>query len=362
MSRAIKVLFLTQTSQAGASARYRVYQYISFIKKEGIEFDIAPAVPDGMPVSVCSSRICFYGSQILRRFRDIVKVKKYDVIFLQRDIIIHFYPFLERIIALLNNNIIFDFDDAIYLFPSHKKPGFFSKLLWDKRKIERIIKLSKYIIAGNSFLKRYAESFTKNVTVIPTSVDLALYTTRQIPRDLSDKVTKIGWIGSQGSFGYLEDIFPVFNELAEKYRIELKVVGAKGPSLGKVRTDYADWSLDTEIKNISDFDIGVMPLRDDEWSRGKSATKLLQYMAAGIPAVASKVGVNAEIIKDGQNGFLIEEGKCWIEKISKLIEDRQLRQAMADNARADVEKLYSIQANARKFIKVIEKVARGNLD
>jgi len=355
----MKVLFLTQTGQGGASARYRVYQFLNYLKQKDIESSIVPAVSDYFLERYYKSRSLFtkfefYSSQVLKRLQDIPKTRKFDIVFIQRDLIIHIYPFIEKLISLFNRRIIFDFDDAIYLYPPSKNPGFFFNLLWDRKKIERIIKLSKHVIVANGFLKKYAENFSKNVTVIPTSIDLGLYGPNNRLKDTNGKIT-IGWIGSQGTFGYLEKIFPVFIELAARYEIELKVIGANGPRIDGVDTCYRDWNINTEIEDIYSFDIGIMPLTDDEWSRGKSGTKLLQYMAAGVPAVASPVGANTEIIKDGINGFLAADEEQWKEKIIALIEEKELSNQMAKRARADVEKFYSIQANAPKLINVLEE-------
>ncbi len=124
--------------------------------------------------------------------------------------------------------------------------------------------------------------------------------------------------------------------------------------------NYKDWDLSTEVRDMAEFDIGVMPLTDDEWSRGKSGTKLLQYMASGVPAVASSVGVNTEIIRDGINGFLADTKDAWVKKIPLLIENEQLRAELVNNARSDVERFYSVQANAPKLLEVIKKVTLNN--
>jgi len=361
----LKILFLTQTNETGASARYRVYQFLDYLERNGIDCTVSPAVSDNLLRNYHGSASIFkkphfYLSQILKRISELKKINNFDVVYFQRDIVIHFYPILEEIIALLNKNIIFDFDDAIYLYPSHKKIGFLFKILWDRKKIERIIKLSKHVIVGNNFLKDYAQNFTKNVTVIPTSIDLTAYKINKIPGQLKGDTIKIGWLGSQGTFEYLKMLFPVFEELAKKYKIELMVIGAKGPLPKGFRINYKDWDLSTEVRDMAEFDIGVMPLTDDEWSRGKSGTKLLQYMAAGIPAIASSVGINTEIIRDGINGFLADTKDAWVKKIPLLIENEQLRAELVNNARSDVERFYSVQANASKLLEVIKKVTLNN--
>ncbi len=356
----IKVLFLTQTPQSGASARYRVYQFLESLRGSGIDCVVSPAVSESLLKDYLGSKniitkFHFYGSQILKRITEVAKIKDFDIVFLQRDIVVHFYPFLEKMISGVNKNIIFDFDDAIHLLPPDKKTNFFFNLMWDRGKIEKIIRLSKQVIAGNNFLREYAEKFSKNVTVIPTSIDLKLYNSDQKPRRFSEKII-IGWIGSEFTFTYLERIFPVFIELAKKYKIELKVIGARRPLMEGLEISYKDWDLKSEIAEIYSFDIGVMPLADDAWSRGKSGTKLLQYMAAGVPAVASPVGINKEIIHDEENGFLAHTPLEWVRKISCLIENKILAERMRIEARKTVERDYSTEVNAPKLLKVIKDV------
>lgn len=359
-----RVIFLTQTPLMGASARYRVYQYLDFLDKNGIECIVSTGVQESilnryMNNSNFINKILYYSSIFFKRMSELGRIGDVDCVFLQRDILIHSYPIIEKLIALRNKRIIFDFDDVLYLYPSHKNIGFLFRLFWDKGKIERIIKTSKHVIVGNNFLKNYALQFSDKVTMIPTSIDMSLYNREKKELGKNAKATTIGWIGSQGTFGYLKDLFPVFIELAKKFKIELKVVGAYGPQVNGLKIDYRDWNINTEIEDIYGFDIGVMPLTDDEWSKGKSGTKLLQYMAAGIPAIASPVGINTEIIKDGINGFLADSQGEWINKISFLIDNKSLVDKICKEAKRTVEEDYSTKANASKLIKVIKEVLQN---
>lgn len=356
-----RIIFLTQTSDIGASARYRVYQYIRYLEKEGFACTVSPAVPDNILLEANNqpnfmNKFRYYSAIIQKRISDMKKINEFDCIFIQRDILIHVYPIIEKLIALRHRKIIFDFDDALYLFPPHKKMNFLFNLLWDKKKIEKIIKLSGHVIAGNFFLKNYAEDFTRNVTLIPTSIDLGFYNFNEGQKRLIGKKVRIGWIGNQGTFDYLEKIMPVFQKLAKNYDIEIVVIGAKGEQVEGIKITYRDWNPQNEVEEIKNFDIGVMPLTNDEWSEGKSGTKLLQYMAAGIPAVVSPVGVNKEIVEEGLNGFLASSPEEWLEKISNLIERKVDVDKICLRARKTVEEEYSVKVNAVKLKKVIEKV------
>lgn len=363
----MNVLFLTQTDQIGASARYRVYQYLSYLRKEGINYVVSPAVRARVLNRYNSNnfniinKAAYYFSIISKRIDDLKRVNVFDCVFLQRDILVHVYPFVEKLIAARQKNIIFDFDDAIALYPRSRRLGILFRPFWDKRKIERIIKLSKHIIVGNNFLKTYVKNFTDKVTLIPTSIDLNYFKFSTDKLKCKNRKITIGWIGSQGTFGYLVDIFPALTELSKKYNILLKVVGSAGPKVRGLEIEYKDWLFDYEIDDMRDFDIGIMPLTNDDWSRGKSATKLLQYMAVGVPSIVSPIGVNSEIIEDGINGFLAVTKEDWMRKIALLIQDQQLRNRIVINAQNYVEKYYSVQVNAQKFLEVIKNVGLNKI-
>lgn len=362
----MNVLFLTQTDQIGASARYRVYQYLDYFKKEGIGCAVSPAVSARVldkynrnnfnPIN----KLSYYSSIIFNRITDFKRLHNFNCVFLQRDILVHAYPFIEKLIARKQKNIIFDFDDALALYPNSSRTGVFFRPFWDKRKIERIIKLSKHVIVGNIFLEKYARNFTKNITIIPTSVDLDLYKQNERHDRAPNEIFRIGWMGSQGTFSYVKAIFPSLVELNKKYNIVLIIVGACGPNYHGLNIEYKDWNLNAELSDLKYFDVGIMPLSDDAWSWGKSATKLLQYMAVGIPAVCSPIGINSEIIRDGENGFFASTRKEWIEKISLLIEERQLSERIINNARSTVERFYSVQINAPILTEIIKNIGKEN--
>lgn len=356
--KSMNVIFLTQTPFEGPASRYRVYQYIDFLQSQGVNCTVVPAISTNLFKKLYYSdnfmdKFCYFSVSLLNRFKDLFKIKNYDIVFMQREIIPYLFPpVLEKIIARLNGRLVFDFDDAIFLPP--KKQGLLYKLTSSQNKVSEIIKVSQYVVTGNNFLKEYALTYNKNVEVIPTSIDTERYSLKQ-KKDVSDKVT-IGWIGTPSNLSYLYSLTNVLQNLSRRYKIVVKIIGGKGARIESVDIISCKWRYETEVEDIQSFDIGIMPLLNNEWSKGKCGTKILQYLSVGVPVVCSPVGVNKEIIKDGINGFLANSDEEWVEKLSRLIKDEKLRHRFRENGRRIVEEQYSINANAPKLKSVLEKV------
>jgi glycosyltransferase involved in cell wall biosynthesis len=223
--------------------------------------------------------------------------------------------------------------------------------------LEHAIKFSKCVLLENNYTKEYAEKFNKNILVITGPID----TLRYFPKPKLKPDTKIvlGWIGSPTTSSYLEPLYNIFETLSQKYSdLVIKLVGfSPGTSLKRPNIIIKKWTLKTEVADLQSFDIGLMPLPDNDWSRGKGGYKLLQYMAVGIPCVASPVGVNKQIIEEGKTGFIVNTPEEWLEKISILVEDRNLREKMGIEGRKKAEAIYSYQANVVKLVDLLRKLS-----
>jgi len=255
-----------------------------------------------------------------------------DIVFLQKEVLPQAYPLIEEFIKKLNRKLVFDFDDAIFLLPPKRR-----SLLYNfryKNSIPRILRMSDYVIAGNEYLKRYALRFNGNVEVIPTSIDTEIYCVKE--KNKKDKIN-IGWIGSQSTVFYLDQLRNVFTALAKRYNICLTVIGTGDYRVDGVEIVTRPWKLEREISDLRCFDIGVAPLNNDVWVLGKCGCKVIQYMGIGIPTVASSVGIHGKIINDGVNGFLADSDEEWIEKLSQLIENEALRERFGFMGRKTVE-------------------------
>jgi len=369
----MKILFLTSADILGAASRYRVYQYLDYLKKGGFECKAIPSLFNKYLSPSKKFKKLYHFSKwvgrmaggnafilmFFKRLFDIRHTFKSDIIFIQKNLFPFGPPFLEKIIRFLNKKkkIIFDFDDTIYLPPISCQDNKIFMRFWDDNLVSKIISMSDFVIAGNSFLAKYASKYNKNITVIPTAIDTERYDLKDYKK-LTDEIS-IGWIGSSSTNFYLEQLRGVFKELGKKYNnLTLKIIGAK-IRMNEIKTISKEWNLDSEVNDLQSFDIGVMPLTDDEWSKGKCGLKILQYMAVGVPAVASPVGVNKEIIQNGINGFLAGTDEEWIEKLSLLIENPELRYKLGMKGRQTVEKNYSVKVNAPKLKAVLKRVYSG---
>lgn len=345
--------------EAIAGSRYRVYQYLSYLRSEGIATLVCPAVPLGSFKRFYGTknslfRYLYHGLELFNRTRDMIRAFNYDVVFIQKGLAAFQLRGLDRLLQLVSRNVVFDFDDAIFSRYAQEPIGRFPKL-YDEQQICKLIRLSKHVIAGNDYLKEYALRFNENVSVIPTSLDTQKYF---IKRGKASEEIVIGWMGSPGTAPFLQQIKGVFQKISKRYDIVLKIIGATNLRMHGAKIIAQEWNFSSEVSDLQGFDIGVMPLPDNEWTRGKCGFKLLQYMAVGIPAVGSPVGVNKEIIRDGVNGFLVDSEKEWVEKLSLLIEDNALREKLGMRGRETVEKYYSLKVNAPKLLAILKSVAR----
>jgi len=355
----MKVLFIVPYPTEGASNRLRVEQYLPYLDRQGISYRVRPFISRRF-YSILYVRgqyvkkICYFLFSTLNRFFDIFRAFWFDAVFIHREAFPLGAPWLETIFRLEGKRVIFDFDDAIFL-PHTSKTNALVDRFKSPQKIPAIIRMSDQVIAGNEYLKNYARQFNPAITVIPTPIDTDMYRA-----DASSTRTRtrcvIGWIGSVTTQVYLETMHDVFKEVSRTFpEAYFKIIGGRIDCEGIQNIEYVPWRLETELDELRDLDIGIMPMPDNEWTKGKCAFKIILYMSLGIPTVSSPVGVNRDIVRDGHNGFLARDSREWIDKLSRLIREPKLRGDFAREGRRLVEELYSVKANAPKFINVLEK-------
>lgn len=294
-------------------------------------------------------------SGLCSRFALIFTIHRYQIVFIHRETCFIGGAFFEYLYSKRNKNIIFDFDDAIWLHDVSKAND---SLGWLKQpeKTSKIISYSKLVIAGNMYLAEYAKKYNSNVIIIPTTIDTD-YHFKKTAKTNSGKIT-IGWTGSSTTNRHLKILLPVINILKAKFSEHICFVMISNIPLEDTSAliEFKAWNKETEIEDLAQFDIGIMPLPDDEWTRGKCGFKGLQYMALEIPTVMSPVGVNTEIIQDGQNGFLAKTEDEWIQKLSLLIESPELREKLGKAGRKTVVEKYSVEANKQKYLDAFNSV------
>lgn len=353
-----KVLFFTFGKENVASSRIRVYDYLIRLKGAGFDYSLISytsfwhhrAIIKGEYNCLIKILNKIYGWISLLRL--IFKARNFDIIFIQR---VFISKPVFKIICRLNPNIIFDFDDAIYgvdYYCQDKEKG----IALSKR-LNYILKNSKCVITTQSeYNQAYAKAINKNVIGLPSPVDIKRYL--PLEKNKSNQVV-VGWIGSPDTTYYLYALKSVFYEISKKYpNLKIELIGARRFEVDSVDLVFKDWDLASEVKNLANFDIGIMPLEDDVWSRNKYY-KLLQYLAMGMPAVVSSVGVCRDIVRDGVNGFLVKDKEEWINRLSLLIEDFSLRERMGRQARETAEGSYSYEIIAPRFIETFQDLC-GN--
>ncbi len=357
--KATRVLFIVPYPSEGASNRLRVEQYLPFLEKESISYRVRPFVGRRFYRILYAkgrhlTKAFYFLLAIINRLLDIFRAFKFDVIFIHREALPIGTAFIEKIFSMTGKRIVFDFDDAIFL-PNTSRTNNYIELLKNPNKVSEIMGLSGCVIAGNEYLMEYAKKFNRNVAIIPTPIDTKKYTPSKSGPG-RDGVT-IGWVGSFTTGIYLEAFRPVMERLKARYpRLKFKFVGNWTGSEDRIDgAEYKEWTLDDELEDIRSFDIGIMPMPDDMWTKGKCGFKIILYMACAIPVVSSPVGVNKDIIADGVNGFLANTQGEWFEKLSGLIEDPHFRRRVGAAGRKTVEERYCVSRTAPLFIKALSE-------
>jgi glycosyltransferase involved in cell wall biosynthesis len=341
--------------------RFRIEQYIDYLKNNGLEVDFSFFIREKDDKYLYKKgniikKLFFHYKATSHRRRDIRKIAKYDVVLIYREAYLLGNIKFEKKIRKKVKKIVFDFDDAIWL-PNVSDANKNFSWLKDYAKTEKLIALSDLVFAGNTYLQNYASNYSNNVVVVPTTIDTREYIP-QVKQNKSDKIC-IGWSGSITTIQHFNYAVPFLEKLKEKYkdRIEILVIGDSSYQNQELGVESIDWKKNTELEDLSRIDIGIMPLPDDNWSRGKCGLKGLQYMALEIPTIMSQVGVNTEIIRDGENGFLAEAEEEWIDKLSRLIESKELREKLGKAGRKTVVEQYSFDAWKEKYLEYFRALA-----
>ena len=362
-NKKLKILGLSLFGRKGASSRYRLYQYIPLLEQKGIEITVYPLINDRSydvfmgnkqlnPTLKPFLRFFLVSSAMVKRFFHILKAGSYDAVYIQKDVLPSLY-FMT--LKMLNKNLIFDLDDAIYENHATVKPSLFSldNLFFKLRKnnLDRTLKSAKAITVTVPYLAEYVKTYNKNVHVITGPINCSVY--KPASKAFLNK-TVIGWIGSPVTIKYVQDILPALAELQKKHPdIEIHIVGSKPFESDDLNIRFFDWSEEKEIGLLSQFDIGIMPLTDDNWSKGKGGLKILQYFAMGIPVVCSPVGINEELVTDGTNGYHANASDEWIDKLGRLIENRSLRELFGEAGRKTVEEKFDLIKASENLVNLI---------
>jgi glycosyltransferase involved in cell wall biosynthesis len=355
-----RILALSPIPEEGAGCRFRVAQFRPWLERAGFSLSIHPLFDrEFFRLVYQPGHYLHKAGALVSRTRDRLKAIRayddYDVVLLYREAYPIGPPLLERHLARRGVPMVYDFDDAVYL-PNTSDANRIIASLKNPGKIPEVLRLCRHVIAGNSHLAEVARRYNPDVTVVPTSVDTNAWIPRRHPRDLQAPLV-IGWIGTPTTTQYLLELGPVLQELAREHQFVLRVSGSVAPvSFAGVTVENVAWQLDKEVELFNTCDIGVYPLPDDEWTRGKCGFKAIQFMACAVPVVASPVGVNRDIVEDGVSGLLADTPAAWKQKLAALITQPELRARLGPQGRAVIARRYSLAANAPSLVHVFEQV------
>jgi len=348
-----KILVLSLYGNKAASTRHRFTQFVSDFKTNGYDLDIKPLLCDRyLENKFNNQKISFFYliKRLLIRLYYVFFQYKYDLIIIHCELIPFLPSFIERF--LLWKKFAYDFDDAFFL--KYNKFNILIQFLF-KNKFKQLVSKAKFVNAGSSYLFNYSYKLNKNTFLMPTSVDIKRYCNLKLKEN--NKKFTIGWLGSPSSEVYLNLVADALNKISSKDDIRILIVGGNNKNLFKNNnTEYVNWSLQDEIKIINKFDIGIMPLFDTDWEKGKCSFKLIQYMACEIPVISSPVGFNLQVVEDNISGFFAINKSEWIKKINLLKDSEILRNQMGKNGRKRVEKLYSKDKIFFQFLKNVSNI------
>ena len=353
-----RILFLAPYPHKEApSQRFRFEQYFDFLNESGYEYELHSFL-NQKTWKLLYNKGSFFAKTLgilgsfWRRFLLLFKIRQFDYIFIHREASMIGPPVFEWIIAkVLRRKYIYDYDDAIWL-PNYSQQNARFQKLKAYGKVHKIIKWADVVTTGNSFLQDYGRKFNNNVILIPTTIDLVNCHNQSTSQ--TNEQVNIGWTGTHTTMSYLHQLIPVFQELEKKYSFTFTVISNHEPDFQLESMRFIKWNKQTEIADLASINIGVMPLSENKWSQGKCGFKALQYMALNIPSIVSPVGVNSEIIKDGENGYLCSTLEEWKKTIILLIENKQLREQIGKEGYKTVHNKYSVEANRNNYLKLFQ--------
>jgi glycosyltransferase involved in cell wall biosynthesis len=351
-----KILFIVPYPAGSApSQRFRFEQYFSILKESGFHIRVSSFWSSSAWQMLYTEGHGFEKTGhltkgMIKRLLLLFSVHKYDFIFIHREALPVGPPVLEFVISkILGKKIIYDFDDAIWLPNTSAQNSVATKLKWYS-KVKNICSWSWKVSCGNKYLAHFAGRYNNQVTVNPTTID----TDYHYPRPRNSEKVVIGWTGTHSTSKYLQPMTKVLMDLKNRYDFSVKIISNMRPDWDYDDFEFVPWSIDDEIETLNSIDVGIMPLEDSVWEKGKCGFKALQYMALEIPAVASAVGANNLIIDHGTNGFLCHNDQDWINYLSQLISDGKLRKDIGKQGRKKVMEHYSTVSNTRLFLSLFE--------
>lgn len=353
----LRVLALTRYGRMGASSRMRFEQFVPALAAFDVEVKVCPLLRDEYIARLYSKQpnaLSQVFADYFKRLPWLFRARRFDLLWIEKELFPDLPSWFESLLSMFGIHYVVDYDDAIFHnYDCSANP--WRRML--KSKIDIVMGHAAIVVCGNSYLADRAEGAgARRVKIIPTVIDLERYSIKRKP---SSGSLVIGWIGSAATVKYLDVVLPAIRSLSEEFPIQLRVIGADIVVPG-VDVVCSPWSERSEVEQIQEIDIGIMPLLDSPWERGKCGYKLIQYMACGVPVVASPVGVNEQIVQDGVSGYLASTAEDWIAAFRRMLTDGELRQRFGKSGRAQVESKFCMQVVAPQLAELMHEAAGKN--
>lgn len=349
-------IVLAKYGDRAASTRQRFVQYRPHLTAANITLDLYPLFDNRYLETLFTQgtrnkihTILAY----LRRLRDLLRMESYDFIMVQYELFPYLPAPFEALLRLTKKPVIYDIDDAIFhQYDTHRNPYIRSAL---GTKLHPIMKRADLALCGNAYLADYVGRFAKRTEIVPTVVDTDSYRIRPTP--VPHAPITVGWMGSPSTWDYCLPIVPMLNEQVRSGQLAFLAIGAEHKASSELPFTFRTWEESREVADIQAMDIGIMPIPDAPWARGKCGYKLIQYMACGLPVIASPVGVNRDIVTHGVNGFLASNDTEWHAAIATLVNDAELRARMGEEGRKRVVEQYSLQAHGPRVAQLLRALS-----
>lgn len=357
----MRLLVLPRYNRLGASSRLRMMQYFPCFESAGIDVTVAPLFSDAYVLGLQQSKLNI--GEIFRAYVQRVKTLflsgKYDLIWIEKELLPWLPAEIELVLLSRRTPYALDYDDAVFHYYDLHRNLVVRSLLAAKH--SKLIENSAMVVAGNTYLADYARHAGANhVKVIPTAIDLFRYPQQSHVFERTQSSSPcVGWVGQRATAEYLTAYTEIFQRLSSEGCATFSAIGINAQSHG-LPMNSIPWSEQTEVADIAGFDIGIMPLVDDPFERGKCGYKLIQYMACGLPVVASPVGVNCQIVEHGVNGFLADTVEEWERSLKMLLADKELRRSMGLAGRLKVEREFCIQVTGPRLTACLKDAAMVN--
>lgn len=355
----MRILALTKYGPLAASTRQRFLQYRPYLEANGVTLDVEPLLGEGRLAQMgggtdARGEGLFGLARLYRnRFANLRRARDYDLLWVQYELFPYLPGLFERLAGMARVPVVVDYDDAIFHnYDRHRRP--LARALLG-RKLEPLLKRAAACICGNAYLLDYAQRFCPGSVLIPTVLDTDHYA----PPSMPPPALRVGWIGTPTNWQNVEPLLPAMLPAIQRHGAVLRAIGAGAAARPAPGLELADWREAEELAELQAMSVGIMPLLDEPFQRGKCGYKLIQYMACGVPVVASPVGVNAEIVGDRSSGLLADSADQWVAALDRLLSDPALRVTMGAAGRATAVEKFSLAAHQPRLLRTLMDAAQG---